>query len=195
MKFYSKQQEKNHIVINILGFKIKIRQKGFILPTCSQLGEQSYSGAKFISPNAKIGKYCSIGTGSMIGADIHPTNFVTTSPKLLPEYIGEDEMRFPKITIENDVWIGANAIIFPNGGGYIASGAVVAAGAVVTHNVPPYAIVAGVPAKIIKYRFDEKIRERLLESKWWDMPYEILKEFHTRDVNIFLKQVKEYNEK
>ena len=68
--------------------------------------------------------------------------------------------------IGNDVWIGAKAII--RSGVTIGDGAVIGAGAVVTKDVPPYAIVAGVPAKIIRYRFDEELRKALLAAKWWD---------------------------
>jgi serine acetyltransferase len=70
------------------------------------------------------------------------------------------------ITIENDVWIGAKATVMS--GIKIGNGAVVAAGSVVTKDVPPYAIVAGNPAKIVKYRFDESQIEKLLQISWWN---------------------------
>ncbi|PWI33180.1 hypothetical protein DI392_12415 [Vibrio albus] len=71
-----------------------------------------------------------------------------------------------KIKIGNDVWIGSNVSILP--GVSIGDGAVVAAGAVVNKNVPPYAIVGGVPAKLIRYRFSEDIRNALLHTQWWN---------------------------
>ena len=70
------------------------------------------------------------------------------------------------VIIGNDVWIGANVIILP--GTWIGDGAILAAGAVITKNVEPYAIVGGVPAKIIKKRFSDKIIEKMLLIKWWD---------------------------
>ena len=76
------------------------------------------------------------------------------------------------VIIGNDVWIGRNAIIMD--GVEIGSGAVVASGAIVTKDVPPYAIVGGVPAKVIRYRFDEQTIERLIESRWWDYPDEFI---------------------
>lgn len=189
---FSILEEKNHFIIKFLGIKMKFKKKF----TENNLGEKSYSDAKFISPNALIGKYCSIGTGAMIGADIHPTTYATTYPNFIIKYYHSNEViRFPKITVGNDVWVGANAIVFPNMGGKLGDGSIVAAGAVVTHDVPPYAIVARVPAKIIKYRFNEDIKEKLLNSKWWDIPYEILKNFDFKNVNKFIEQVKDYNEK
>ena len=76
------------------------------------------------------------------------------------------------IHIGHDVWIGYGAIIMD--GVTIGTGAVVAAAAVVTKDVPPYAIVAGVPARIIRYRFDDDTIRRLLESRWWDFPEEFI---------------------
>jgi chloramphenicol O-acetyltransferase type B len=75
-----------------------------------------------------------------------------------------------KTFISHDVWIGQNTIIMS--GLQIGVGAVIGAGAVVTRDVPAYAVVGGVPAQIIKYKFDEKLQNDLLESKWWDMSEE-----------------------
>ena len=76
------------------------------------------------------------------------------------------------MTIGNDVWIGRNAIIMD--GVTVGTGAIVGAAAVVTKDVPPYAIVAGVPARIIRYRFDEGTVKRLLANRWWDYPEEFI---------------------
>jgi Hexapeptide repeat of succinyl-transferase len=77
-----------------------------------------------------------------------------------------------RVTIGHDVWIGHGAIVMP--GLSIGHGAVVAAGAVVTKNVEPYAVVAGVPARRIKWRFEKTIRERIIQLTWWDWPQEKL---------------------
>ena len=74
----------------------------------------------------------------------------------------------------NDVWVGMSAVVLP--GVNVADGAVIGAGSVVTKNVPPYAIVAGNPAKVLKYRFPDNIIDRLLSLQWWNFSDEMLRE-------------------
>lgn len=139
------------------------------------LGDFSYisDGAKLV--NCSIGKYCSIGPECMIGLGKHPARkFVSTHPVFFSDakhvqnsfsdaaYFEE----FERISIGSDVWVGARAII--SDGVNIADGAIVAAGAVVTKDVKPYAIVGGVPARVIRYRFSDEKIQRLLQVKWWD---------------------------
>lgn len=131
-----------------------------------------YKGAK-ISNGTKIGSFCSIAPGVKIGLMNHPLEYVSTNPFLYyksRKFIKEDKLIFQKKNpiIEDDVWIGTDAIILP--GVTIHKGAVVGANAVITKDVPAYAIVAGVPAKVIRYRFDEKTRNSLLNIDWcnWD---------------------------
>lgn len=126
-----------------------------------------------------IGKYCSLAPNiQFIAGGIHPTDWISTFPfrakyNLPGKY--EDGMPYSKgiIEIGNDVWIGTSAIILS--GVKIGHGAVVAAGSIVTKSVPPYAIVGGNPAKIIKYRLSEEKIEELLEMKWWDWSEEEIK--------------------
>ncbi len=81
----------------------------------------------------------------------------------------------PKETIfGNDVWVGSLAVV--KRGLTIGDGAIIAGGSVVVKDVPPYAIVGGVPAKVLKYRFDDEIIERLMKLQWWDMSVEDLKD-------------------
>lgn len=128
--------------------------------------------------HSEIGKYCAISWDTTINAISHPYNHLTVSAFPYVPYVGnfvkERKQNYQKVIIKNDVWIGANSVIMP--GVTIGNGAIIGAGAVVTKNVPDYAIVAGVPAKIIKYRFSEDIIKRLLELKWWDLDPQIIKE-------------------
>ena len=149
---------------------------------CSSIDKYSYVGADSIVINAEIGKFCSISWKCTIGLANHEMAFISTSPIFTERRNGtgtswckEDviTLRKKKTVIGNDVWIGANSIIL--GGCTIGDGAVVGSGAVVTKDVPPYAVVAGVPAKIIKYRFQPEIIEELLTIKWWNCSEERLK--------------------
>jgi virginiamycin A acetyltransferase len=128
------------------------------------IGKHSYVNSGLIFSNVSIGRYCSIGYDILIGPAEHSTNSLTTHP------IAQDEdfykKKYAKKTIiGNDVWIGANSII--KRGIKIDDGAIIGAGAVVLNDVPPYSIVAGVPARIIRYRFSEEIVIKLLLLKWW----------------------------
>ena len=90
-------------------------------------------------------------------------------------------------TIDNDVWIGRNAIIM--NGVKIADGAIIASGAIVTKDIPAYAIVAGVPAKIIKYRFDQSTIDKLLKLKWWNYPEDFLANLNYDNINDVIEQL------
>ena len=163
-----------------------------------KLGEYSYAGNCFIvkSPQTKIGKFCSISHQVFLGTSQHPTSCLTTHGFILwrqcptidnlitlPE---ENIVNFwdkvcPPITIGNDVWIGLRSIIMD--GVSIGDGAIIAAGAIVTKDVPPYAIVGGIPARVIRYRFDDATIEKLLRLKWWDYPKEYIEQLPFADIS------------
>jgi acetyltransferase-like isoleucine patch superfamily enzyme len=149
------------------------------------IGNYSYVSNDSRLVNVSIGNFCSIGPYVQIGLAPHPSQiFVSTYPAFYTDQNGgclqsfrEDKIfddSVEKTTIDNDVWIGSNAII--PGGIHIGTGAIVAAGAVVVKDIPPYAIVGGNPAKIIRYRFTEEQIKALLDSEWWNWPIEKIRQ-------------------
>lgn len=150
--------------------------------------EHSYVNKGSNIMSGKIGKYCSVGYNVDIGMFEHPVTMVSTSKEIYQFTDDWKEIYSPPI-IGNDVWIGSKATILQ--GVTVGNGAIIAAGAVVTKDVPPYAIVGGVPAKVIKYRFDEDVRNRLEELKWWDKDDEWIDEYRAyfKDPKDFLKKV------
>jgi virginiamycin A acetyltransferase len=119
--------------------------------------------------NISIGKYCQLGVDVALHATNHPTSHLTT---YINKSLFDGELKQfkqeNKITIGNDVWIGHNVIIVGNV--TIGNGAILAAGSVVTKNVLPYSIVAGVPAKEIRKRFSQKIIDEIETLQWWNLP-------------------------
>jgi virginiamycin A acetyltransferase len=138
------------------------------------VGKGTYIAYNATITNTIIGKFCSIGPNLLCGWGIHPLNGISTSPVFystkkqagftLSKTDKIEERR--SIKIGNDVFIGANVVILD--GVNIGDGAVIGAGAVVTKDIPPYAIAAGIPAQVVKYRFEEDVIQKLQKSRWWD---------------------------
>lgn len=162
----------------------------------STMAKHSFCGYDCDIAHADIGSFVSIANGVVIGGGRHPMEWVGMSPVF---YEGRDSVkakfsthaRTParRVTVGHDVWIGRSAIVLP--GVQIGDGAVVGAGAVVTKPVPPYAIVAGNPARLVRYRFDEAIIPRLLAARWWAMDEARLRRLgpYMTDVDKFLEVV------
>lgn len=146
------------------------------------IGEFSYGRPKVRFPESRrkltIGRYCSFAdkVEILLGGN-HRTDWATTFPfsafpELWPSAPRTEDYHSTRgdVVIGHDVWLGSGAMIMS--GVNVGHGAVVAAHAIVTKDVPPYAIVGGNPAKIIRYRFDEATIAALLEARWWDLPRE-----------------------
>ncbi|WP_417821472.1 CatB-related O-acetyltransferase [Terasakiella sp.] len=149
------------------------------------IGRNSYilNGGLY-SSNTIIGRYCSISKDVYLGNTNHDFNCLSTS--FVPDDPGFQSQRVKGYNIVGcDVWIAANSIVLQ--GLTIGHGAVVGAGSVVTKDVPPYAIVAGNPARIIKYRFAPQIIEGLLETKWWTLPDSIIRQLPAHDVEMCIE--------
>ena len=147
----------------------------------SSLGAYSYIGRGTQLIYASVGKFCSISGNVLIGMGHHTLSYLSTSPIFTEKNNGtghswtdrESLLPYKLVTIGNDVWIGTRAMVL--GGVTIGDGAVIGAGAIVTKDVPPFAIVAGVPARIVRYRFSEEIIARLEVMQWWNLSDEVLK--------------------
>lgn len=130
-----------------------------------------------------IGAFTSLAPEITITGMNHPLDYVTTSPIVYLEARGFVDQDVPermnprknnRVRIGNDVWIGQNVTILP--GVSIGDGAVVGAGSVLTRDIPPYAIVAGNPAQVLRRRFDEETAAKLLEIRWWDWEDRLIRE-------------------
>jgi acetyltransferase-like isoleucine patch superfamily enzyme len=167
-----------------------------VLASRVTLGSYSYAAEYARMAFARIGSFCSIGPAVRLGFGRHPVAFASTNPVFYSKAAQcgvtfADRQLFEESippTIGNDVWLGANAFI--GDGITIGDGAVVAAGAVVANDVPAYGIVGGVPARVIRMRFDERTIARLIAIAWWNWPEDRLRKAQaliaTEDVRRFL---------
>lgn len=163
-----------------------------------QIGDYSVLAYNAHAANVCIGKFCSIGPNFCCGLGLHPSGGISSSAmfystsKLNGMTLSKDNkyVERKQTVIGNDVYIGANAFVLD--GVRISDGAVIGAGAVVTKDIPPYAVAVGVPARVVKYRFDEKTIAALLEKRWWDGSEEDLQKVEQNfwDVETFLNEIR-----
>jgi acetyltransferase-like isoleucine patch superfamily enzyme len=151
---YGKIGKKNHF------------SKGVILYEKSIVGNYNYFSPYSLINNSVIGNYCQIGPGCKIGLASHDITAISTNPKI---YNGQSKMDLfdddnPTI-LENDIWLGSNVVV--KQGVKIGHGAVVGANSVVTHDIEPYTVSYGAPAKKIKYRFSDELINKIINSEWY----------------------------
>lgn len=158
----------------------------FVIRSDTRIGAFTEFGREVEVQAATIGRYCEIGPGSLLGATGHPTTWLSVSAfqykksawgwhpsandtqVIDPEAGGRQSFRSvgaDLATIGNDVWLGANVVVLR--GVTIGDGAIVAANAVVTKDIAPYSIAGGIPAKVIRPRVSDDLRDELLALKWW----------------------------
>lgn len=134
----------------------------------------------------RVGRWCSIASTVRSAPINHPLDAITTHPALYErkfDVVDRDITWDDVLVIEDDVWIGHNAVILP-GCKYIGRGAAIGAGAIVTRDVPAYTIVAGNPAKPIRTRFAPELIEALETSRWWEMSAAELRALVARDCEL-----------
>lgn len=180
------------LIVNCIFHSRKVIIQRFVKFRNSTLGDYSYIGYSSNINNSQIGMFCSISANVNIGLPTHPTNYISTSPIFFNTYnalkktwvkVDTYDSSPRRTIIGNDVWIGLNSTIL--GGVRIGDGAIIAAHSLVTKDVPDYAIVGGIPAKILRYRFSEETIKKLLDLKWWNKTEKDLK----KNIKFFSKKV------
>ena len=171
------------------GNNVDLQRNAMIYSTTIE--DYTYTGRNFVAWHSKIGKFCSISWNVSIGGANHDYHRITSHAFLYaPQFGFLDKDENPKYdrfsddcVIGNDVWIACNAVICR--GVHVGDGAVIAAGAVITKDVEPYTIVAGVPAKVIKRRCSKELGERLSKASWWDLPPSVI----NHNLDLFAEEI------
>lgn len=162
------------VVRSRIGSNVALNRRSYI--NDSVFGDCSYCGINTTINFSRVGKFCSLARNVDIGGFDHDYHKVTTMPHFRLDQItgkkGVEPDYYELCEIGNDVWIAAGAQILHKA--RVGDGAIVGGGAVVTKDIPPYAIAVGVPAKVIGFRFPQKIIDDLIDIHWWDWPQSVI---------------------
>lgn len=168
-----------------------------------KIGRFSYAGIGCILGGCTIGRYCSIAPSVRISLGEHLVDWLTSHPvgfsdsqfAHLPEYKEANlfksrsaELIRPETIVGNDVWIGTNSTL--RRGVKVGHGAIIGAHLLVLNDVPPYAIVTGAPAKVIRYRFEPDLIQELLALEWWNYDLRVFSGIDIRDVKSSIEKMK-----
>ncbi|MDG6093596.1 CatB-related O-acetyltransferase [Acetobacter sp. AN02] len=170
-----------------------------------EIGDYTYGRPLVLEPQLaklKIGRFCSIGPDVTFILGNHRTDTVTTYPFAelkdfwdAPEDLETDHSSKGDIVVGNDVWFGAGSTILS--GAVIGTGAVIGAGAMIRGDIPPYAIVAGNPCRVIRKRFSDDLITRLLATSWWDWDRDRIRDslslLMSGDIEAFLRKAESFS--
>lgn len=204
--FYHQKFRKGVCITRILFFRFQREAvEKLNIPAIPHVGKYTYVGDKSLhiaNEETTIGSFCSLGQRVQLGHGAHPLTFLSTSPYFYFNAMGFKTKNTPchnefwntkPIHIGSDVWLGDG--VFVKNGVTIGDGAVIGARSVVTKDVPPYAIAAGTPARVIRYRFDEQTREELLRLKWWELEDDVIRQIPYDDIRQALAFLREARKK
>jgi acetyltransferase-like isoleucine patch superfamily enzyme len=147
-----------------------------------------------VPAGVRVGRYCSFAPSSQIFLRNHGLKFIGLTAYFYNAHlkvVERDMIDHAQMEISDDVWIGHNAILL-SGVGAVGRGAAIAAGAVVTKPVPPYAIVAGNPARVIRMRFDEKTIDAVEATRWWELDPPALRQMVETNPNMMFSPVRHF---
>lgn len=169
------------VVRSRIGSFVSVNRRNYI--NDSSIGDLSYTGQNTMLHFARVGRFCSIAANVDIGGFDHGYDRATTLPSERFELLGGDRVdpsfasgadeREPCV-IGNDVWIASGVVVLRKA--TVGDGVVIGAGAVVTKDIPPFAIAVGVPARVVGWRFERSVIDRMLDIAWWKWPLNVIAE-------------------